>query len=108
MKLEGGPVLGLIDAAVYPTNHLRLNPGEEIVVYTDGVPDALNGREEFFATERLSQAIALAAPGGARAVTVAVLESVRIFVGGAPQADDITVLTLQYRPSSDPTAGRPE
>jgi sigma-B regulation protein RsbU (phosphoserine phosphatase) len=108
LKVEGGPVLGLIDAAVFPTNHLRLNPGEEIVVYTDGVPDALDMREEFFSTERLSQAIALAAPGGAHALTVAVFESVRIFVGVAPQADDITVLTVQYMPPSEAKADRPE
>jgi sigma-B regulation protein RsbU (phosphoserine phosphatase) len=98
LKLDGGPVLGLMSEAAFPTNRVCLHPGEQLVVYTDGVPDARDESDEFYATERLQQAIAHSAAGGARAVTAGVLESVRVFVGGAAQADDITILTVQYQP----------
>ena len=77
---------------------MRLQPGDEVVVYTDGVPEARDESESFFGPERLGEAVARAYSGGAKAVTTAVLESVRAFAGRVPQADDITIFTLEFRP----------
>jgi sigma-B regulation protein RsbU (phosphoserine phosphatase) len=98
LKVEGGPVMGLMHHAAFPKNRLRLKPGEQVVVFTDGVPEARDESESFFGPERLGQAVARSSAGGAKAVTTGLLESVRAFAGGAPQADDITIFTLQYRP----------
>jgi sigma-B regulation protein RsbU (phosphoserine phosphatase) len=91
--------MGLVDGAAFPSNRARLSPGEELVLYTDGVSEALSEDGELFGPERLLEAVAGAAAGGAGAVTDALLHVVRRFAGTAAQSDDITILTLEHRPS---------
>ena len=98
MDVAGGPVLGFMPDAEFPTTRVRLAQGEEIVLFTDGVTDARDLGDGMFGPERLQEAVARAAAGGADAVTVAVLDRVEGFAAGAAQADDITILTLQHRP----------
>ncbi|HET7293511.1 MAG TPA: SpoIIE family protein phosphatase [Vicinamibacteria bacterium] len=96
VRAEGGPVVGLLDAAAFPLNRLRLAAGEAIVLYTDGVPDARNPADELFEAPRLISALGPVAAEPAGRVTEGLLAAVRAFAGGAPQADDITILTLRY------------
>ena len=98
LDVAGGPVLGLMPDAAFPTTRLRLSQGEEVVLFTDGVTDARDPGDEMFGPERLQEAVAGAAAEGAEAVTLAVLRLVEGFAAGAAQADDITILTLQHRP----------
>jgi sigma-B regulation protein RsbU (phosphoserine phosphatase) len=93
---EGGPVLGLLDAAAYPHNQLRLAPGQAVVLYTDGVSEARNTADELFEAERLAAALRPLRNEPAGAVTDGLLAAVRAFAGDAPQSDDITILTLRY------------
>ncbi len=98
LAVEGGPVMGLMAGATYPANRVWLEPGDEVVFYTDGVPEARDEGDEFFGPDRLVEAVAGAAAGGPGAVTETLLRVVRSFAGKAPQSDDITILTLQHRP----------
>jgi sigma-B regulation protein RsbU (phosphoserine phosphatase) len=61
MNVDGGPVLGLLEFAEYPLNHTRLEPGECLLAFTDGVTDATNVSGVLFGPERLVAAVAKAA-----------------------------------------------
>ena len=95
LAAEGGRVLGLIDGSDYPLNRIRLGPRDTIVLYTDGVSEAQDSQGGFFERERIERAVAAHRHEDAVALTAAVLEAVRAFAAGAPQSDDITLLTLR-------------
>ncbi len=94
---EGGPVLGLLEAADFPLNRLRLVPGESLVAFTDGISEALDAQGELFGPERLLAALTAAGRVGATSLADATVSAVRAFATGAPQSDDLTVLALTYR-----------
>jgi len=96
VSVEGGRVLGLIEASEFPVNRLRLGRGDAVVLYTDGVSEAQDAAGGFFGLERLVAATAGLRHEAAPALTEGVLKAVRAFAGGAPQSDDITILTLRH------------
>jgi sigma-B regulation protein RsbU (phosphoserine phosphatase) len=97
LAAEGGRVLGLIEASDFPLHHLRLEAGDAVVLYTDGVSEAQDATGAFFGVERLATAVAALRREAAPGLTAGVLSAVRAFAGEAPQSDDITILTLRYR-----------
>ena len=80
---------------------LQLNPGDRIFVYTDGVPEAINEKEEAYGTERMTNRLNQMKNGSEKALLESVLQDIRNFAGTAEQFDDITMLGLTYlnRPS---------
>ena len=93
---EGGPPLGAVDEFRYPIDHDRIEPGEVLLLFTDGVTEAENAKHTLYSSERL----AIGAGEGAgrsmpRRVVAAVIDDVSRFVGGAEQADDMTLLALR-------------
>jgi sigma-B regulation protein RsbU (phosphoserine phosphatase) len=95
LTAEGGRVLGLIEASDFPVNRLRLEPGDAIVLYTDGVSEAQDGAGGFFGAERIVAMVGALRQQAAPALTAGLLGAVRAFAGEAPQSDDITILTLR-------------
>jgi len=95
LRQPSGPMVGLFGRS-YPTLTTRLEPGQGILVHTDGVTDAVNRNDEFFEEERLDEFIKQhcrdSAPDLARGLHAAVKE----FAAGVPLADDTTVLVLKY------------
>lgn len=96
VSVEGGRVLGLIEASEFPVNRLRLGKGEAVLLYTDGVSEAQDAGGAFFGVERVVGAADSLRHEKASALTEGVLRAVRAFAGAAPQSDDITILTLRY------------
>lgn len=96
LPLEGGPVLGLLENADYPSQRSVLAKGDTVVAYTDGVGEALDEKGDFFTIERLVETLARSPDGSAAAVTRTVLGAVKAFAGNAPQSDDITVMAARY------------
>ncbi len=92
---SGGLILGAFDFATYETCPLSLNPGDVLVVYSDGVTDAQDPRGEMFGEERLRQLIKKEAPFGGKALEKAILESIEEFTRGMAQTDDITFLLVE-------------
>jgi sigma-B regulation protein RsbU (phosphoserine phosphatase) len=90
-----GRPLGVRGNSAYETGRLRLAPGEEIYLYTDGVTEAANRNDEFFAEERLEAVLRDVAGHPANAIIKAVADAVRSFADGAPQSDDITALAIR-------------
>ncbi|WP_296600727.1 SpoIIE family protein phosphatase [Phenylobacterium sp.] len=95
-KLKG-MALGVIEDAPYPAATFRLNPGDALVLFTDGVSEAANAEDELFTTGRIETALATArAETDARALAEGLAGDVRVFVGATPQSDDIAILVVRY------------
>ncbi len=99
-KKNGGLVLGFVADTVYRNEIIRLQPGEALVIYTDGVTEAMNAEHALFKEERLGETLT-AIPHACAAHTIIeqVMGAVRAFVGGHPQSDDITLLALRWHGS---------
>ena len=94
---ENGLALGFLDDFEYKLGTIQLNPGDALVLYTDGVNEAMNASRQMFRTETLGECLApVCDEGSAEAVTRTIMDHVAQFVSGAPQSDDITVMTLRY------------
>jgi serine phosphatase RsbU (regulator of sigma subunit) len=90
-----GPPLGIIEGAKYKSaGAVTLAPGDMLFLYTDGVTEAENRKEELFGSERLEQALLEARGEPARAVVEQVVARVSAFANGAPQSDDITCVAV--------------
>ena len=95
--LSGGMVLGLFASAEYETGTVRLQPGDHLVLFTDGVVEALNTSGEEFGTGRLAALLGESARLEAPEILDRIHRAVVAFSAGAPQHDDITMMVLGYR-----------
>jgi serine phosphatase RsbU (regulator of sigma subunit) len=89
-----GPAVGIMPEAGLRTGSGILQPGESLVIHTDGVTDARNDRGEFFTPERLADLLAQPADT-AQALLDRVVGAVHAHIGEADQFDDITMLVLR-------------
>jgi serine phosphatase RsbU (regulator of sigma subunit) len=87
--------LGMFDFASYESRTFRLDKGDILVVYSDGLTDAENQQEEMFGKERLLALIRQEAPSGSHALEEAFLKAIAEFTQGVPQTDDITFVVVQ-------------
>jgi adenylate cyclase len=92
---EGGPPLGAVDDFAFPLDRGRLEPGEILLLFTDGVTEAQDETGALYSAERLSALLATVPAETAEGAVSVVFEDVRRFAAGAEQADDITVLALR-------------
>jgi len=89
-----GMALGILNEASWQQKIVKLNRGDVLLLYTDGITEAQNRRGEQFGEKRLQQVIRPAAGRPAKEILDAVLAEVRDFTGGAPAQDDITLVAL--------------
>ena len=94
-------MMGVIGKAAYQDYTLDLEPGSRLFLYTDGLAEANNEQEEQFDTVRILQALNAHPDGSPRELLENVRGSVNRFTGDAMQYDDLTMLCLEYRGSSD-------
>ena len=94
VPLSSGLALGLVPDFPYEEVVTTLAPGETVVLYTDGVTEAMNGEDEEFGNNRLMGIFSGGAPAAAQGASDAVFQAVRSFADGTPQSDDITCLIL--------------
>jgi len=93
----GGIALGVVPGFEFHQNTVKLQAGDRVAMFTDGVTEAARADEEQFGMTRLTEALAALGPGDAEAMTTAVLDAVHEFVSDAPQSDDITFLAFCRR-----------
>ena len=86
-----GMVLGVMDDVTWEQRTIQLNPGDLLVLYTDGVTDAENGQGDYFGTERLLQAVKTYRERSTQEMQEALMAEIHKLVGDAPQFDDITL-----------------
>ncbi len=92
-----GIALGVLDRVSIAQRKVRLQPGDSIVLYTDGVTEAMNEDYDEFGMERLCLAASSARSGQAGDILAAVTSAIEDHVGGTPQFDDITLVILKRR-----------
>ena len=95
LPLTGGVALGIAPCIKFPSNTVQLEPGDTILLYTDGITEAMNGSGEQFGVARMHEVFAANPPENSQQVAEAMFEAVRDFVGDTPQSDDITCLVLR-------------
>jgi sigma-B regulation protein RsbU (phosphoserine phosphatase) len=97
MPKQGGLVLGFLDDYKYQDDEFTLDPGDALVLYTDGVNEAMNGAHQMFKIDRITETLSAGTPGESSAdIAGSLLHAVRTFVGSAPQSDDITILVVRW------------
>jgi len=99
---NSGMIVGLIENAPYATASCRIAPGEGILLYTDGVTEAMNRAEDFFGEERVEEFFAQRPGADAVRLVSELHAAVQEFAAGMPQSDDITVVALRYLSSVPP------
>jgi phosphoserine phosphatase RsbU/P len=97
---KGGMVLGLFPAAQYEAETVKLQPEDHLVLFTDGVIEALNSSDEEFGLERLVSVLRANSRSAASNILACLREAVLSFSANAPQHDDITMMVLGYQESA--------
>ena len=97
-----GPALGILPGATFGSKRLELQPDDALVMYTDGVTEAFNSRDEAFSDERLQALVAAHQNARSCALVDYVVQAVNAFAGDTPQSDDITLLVVRRRQASAP------
>ncbi len=98
---KSGPPLAVMGGLSYRAQALQLAEGDGIILYTDGVTEAVNRKLELYGEARLLEEVGkLSVTQSARDSVDAVVSSVEQFANGAEQADDITILSFILRRTS--------
>lgn len=92
---EHGIALGILPNVEEPPARVELTCGDVLVMYTDGVTDALDQDEEEFGAARLNETVQENAEKSAQEITDEILRAVQEFAAGAPQFDDLTLLVVK-------------
>ncbi|MFQ6094466.1 MAG: PP2C family protein-serine/threonine phosphatase [bacterium] len=91
----GGLVLGVLPQFPYEEGAIDLNPGQVLVLYSDGITEAVDEKEAQFGEERLIQTVREHADLGAAEISEKILGRVRTFARAVPQQDDMTLVVLK-------------
>jgi sigma-B regulation protein RsbU (phosphoserine phosphatase) len=92
-----GPILGLLPAATWGTDTLRLAPGESVVLYSDGISESFSPNDEEFGVEGVQRTLAGLAGAGAEDVAQGLLKAAAAHRAGREAEDDVTLLVVRYR-----------
>lgn len=97
LPATGMPV-GLLPEAEYTVGEAQLQPGDKVVIFSDGLPEAEDVAGQFFGMRRMRSLVLAHAAGGCREMHDALVRAVKNFTSGTVQKDDATLLVLEYQP----------
>ena len=103
LRIRGGLFLGTFDTAKYRSSTLTLVPGDQILLYTDGVNEAFSVTGEQYGDDRLEDFLNHHVDLHPHALVDALQADLRAWSEGADQSDDITILSLEYGVSPEAT-----
>ena len=89
--------VGLLDMATFNAARIQLEPDDTLLLYSDGVTEAMDRNEDMFGVGRLKEALGAQMDLALGALQAGILDAVEKFAGGASQSDDITLLVVRYR-----------
>ena len=97
-RLEcGGPIVGLFEGAPYDEETVTLSPGDWLIVFSDGVSEALSADGDEYGEARIVSVVEKHADVEPQRMLDELFADVRRFATGAAQSDDITAMVLRYR-----------
>lgn len=99
LEVDGGPPLGILDAIGSSVTTRKFAPGERVLLYTDGISEAMSPTSELFGVARVVRAMQAAPrpPSEPEAVLHAIDHAIRAHIGSAKPSDDQTALVLERR-----------
>lgn len=97
LKEKSDFVLGRRRLARYNEKHLKLNAGDKLVLYTDGVTESVSPQDEFFGDERLLRTVSASADTSTKQLVFNIKQAVSDFSGNKMSSDDITVEALEFK-----------
>jgi serine phosphatase RsbU (regulator of sigma subunit) len=104
---SGGPPLCVVDGYRYAGGCHRLQPGDLLVVVSDGVTEAVDGAGRMYGSDRVAMRLVALRGVDAGAIVEALRADVAAFTGGSAPGDDMTVLALRWLGPRDPAAAGP-
>jgi phosphoserine phosphatase RsbU/P len=95
---EGGVVLSILEDFPYTEATVGLRPGDLLVIFSDGITEAINPAQELFGEDRLAEVIAAHRTAPAQELIEQIMGAVRTYAGRAPQMDDMTLVVVKRLP----------
>jgi sigma-B regulation protein RsbU (phosphoserine phosphatase) len=92
----GGPVLGVVPSFTFEEATVTIDPGDLLLIYSDGFTEAMDRRFEEFGEDRLLEATRAAWDLPAAGIVESIFDAVNKHAGDAPQTDDMTLMVLRY------------
>ena len=89
--------VGVMPEVTFREHTFQMNPGDQLFVYTDGVPEAVNKDNEQFGTDRMLDVLNRNRDAGPKEQAVRMKEAIDAFAGEVPQFDDTTMLCFRYK-----------
>jgi sigma-B regulation protein RsbU (phosphoserine phosphatase) len=97
-RLEaGGPIVGLFELIPFEQETITLTPGDWVIVFSDGVSEALSATGDEFGDPRIIDCVRKYQNDDPRVLVERLFSAVREFTAGAPQSDDVTALVVRYK-----------
>lgn len=97
LEKSKGIAVGIKEDALFTMQSLRLQPGDFLFLYTDGVTEAMNEKEELFSQERLQREIMIGQEQSSQEMVTGIMQQLTTFCQGMSQADDITMMVLRLQ-----------
>ena len=97
VQYRHAPALATLEGIRFRQHEFKLEPGDTLFVYTDGVPEATDASNELYGTERMLEALNSQADAGVEDLIANTRSGIDRFVKDAPQFDDITMLAFHYK-----------
>jgi len=93
---KGGMILGVMETVIpYESETVKLQKDDLLILFTDGITEAMNKKLEEYTDERLEELVKKLEPISAQSTLEKIISDVNIFTGGAEQSDDITCLVIK-------------
>lgn len=97
IKYRHSPAVATIEGISFKEHEFELYPGDSLFVYTDGVTEATNSAEKLFGEGNMLDTLNGSSITAPKALLSLVKQAIDVFVGDAPQFDDITMLVFNYK-----------
>ncbi len=95
---KGGFCLGVFTDNRYEEGHVQMNPGDTLILYTDGITEAMNPKHDMYGEARLYLTIHKLLEKNVKEIEQGILADLQTFSSGAPQSDDVTMVLMKIHP----------
>jgi len=96
VELTGGLALGIVENFEFKAKSLMLKPGDQMILFSDGVTEAFNANNQAFGNEKLEAILRNNVNSQLDAMVNEIIAEVNAFSYGVPQSDDLTLLAIRY------------